>query len=125
MRKTSVLVSAVAAFALVVAFSVFAAQEKRDGREEALKHSEWVAKSLKEMQTVKVGATRADLLRVFGEEGGLSTRVQRTYAYRECPYIKVDVEFRPFGDAGQRHDEHPNDEIIKISRPYLDWSVAD
>jgi hypothetical protein len=51
---------------------------------------------MKEMQTVKVGMTRKDLLRVFVIEGGLSTGLRRTYAYRNCP-----------------------------SRPYLDWAVMD
>ena len=37
-------------------------------------HTEWVAKSLKEIETVKPGMTREDLLRVFRDEGGISTR---------------------------------------------------
>src|SRR5579883_2073817 len=71
---------------------------KKSTRSE-LTHTEWVAKSLKEMQTIKVGMTRGDLLKVFSEEGGISTRTQRQYAYRECPYIKVRVEFKIIGDA--------------------------
>src|SRR5262245_11285252 len=59
--------------------------------------TEWVANSLKEIQTIKVGMTRTDLLKVFTTEGGLSTGLTRTYVYRECPYIKVDVEFEPVG----------------------------
>src|SRR5882724_5816733 len=63
-------------------------------------HTEWIAKSLKEIESVKVGMTRVDLLRVFKEEGGISTRTWRRYVYRDCPYIKVDVEFEPVVDHG-------------------------
>lgn len=87
---------------------------------EPAQRSEWVAKTLKEMQTVHTGMTRADLLRVFEEEGGLSTVGRRTYVSRRCPYFKVDVEFKAAGD-----DESPKDRIVKISRPYLDWSISD
>jgi hypothetical protein len=87
-------------------------------------HTEWIAKSLKEIETVKVGMTRGDLLKVFSEEGGLSTRTWRRYVYRECPYIKVDVEFQPVGEPA-KPTQNPQDKIIKISRPFLEWSILD
>lgn len=93
--------------------------------------TEWVASSLREIQKIKVGMTRSDLLKVFTTEGGLSTGLRRTYVYRNCPYIKVDVEFdavgRPARDAEGRVTlvEGDRDEIIKISKPYLEWSVID
>ncbi len=37
---------------------------------QANEHTEWIARSLKEIETVKTGMTRVDLLRVFTEEGG-------------------------------------------------------
>ncbi len=73
------------------------------------------------MQTVRAGMTRADLLKVFTTEGGLSTTTQRTYVYQQCPYIKVTVRFAPM--AKDRED--PSDKIIEISRPYLEWTIAD
>jgi hypothetical protein len=88
-------------------------------------HTEWIAKSLKEIEAVKVGMTRADLLRVFEEEGGISTRTWRRYVYRECPYIKVDVEFEPIGEPGNKLSQSPSDKIIKISKPFLEWSILD
>jgi len=36
--------------------------------------TEWIANSLKEIQKIKVGMTRADLLKVFTTEGGLIGR---------------------------------------------------
>ena len=94
-------------------------------------HMEWVAESLKEMQQIKVGMARADLLRVFTTEGGLSTGLNRTYVYRGCPYMKVDVEFEPVGrpardGEGRVTPEEAGEDVVKkISKPYLDWSVLD
>src|SRR5690242_755070 len=94
-------------------------------------HVEWVAESLQRMQTVKPGMTRADLLKVFTTEGGISTRLSRTYVYRECPYFKVDVEFEAVGMPARDADgrvtliESGHDIIKKISRPYLEFSEMD
>ncbi len=92
--------------------------------------TEWIVNSLKEMQTINVGMTRADLLKVFTTEGGVSTGLNRTYVSRECPYIKVDVKFEPVGrparDAEGRVTlvETNEDVIKKMSKPYLDWGAT-
>ena len=88
-------------------------------------HEEWVLKSLQEMNKVKEGMTRADLLKVFGEEGGLSTRTQRTYVYKECRFFKVDVKFEPAERGSSPLAESPDDRITEISRPYLNYSITD
>lgn len=94
-------------------------------------HVAWVAQSLKRMQTIRPGMTRSDLLKVFTTEGGLSTRLHRTFVSRDCPYFKVDVEFnavgRPNQDANGRVTlvEGSQDTIVTISRPYLQFGVAD
>ena len=82
-----------------------------------------IANVLKECQTIKSGMTRAELSRVFDNEGGLSTVTHRIYVYRDCPYIKVEVEFAP--SVPKQDIEKPSDIVAKISKPYLDWSVAD
>ncbi len=87
-------------------------------------HTKWIKKSLQEMQTIKVGMTRAQLSKVFTTEGGLSTRTQRRYVYRQCPYIKVDVEFRAVGTSKQYY-ESSHDVITKISKPFLEWRILD
>src|SRR5262245_26598878 len=56
-------------------------------------HLAWAHDVLLRMQTIKPGMTRADLLKVFRTEGGLSTALQRRYVSRDCAYFKVDVEF--------------------------------
>ncbi len=90
----------------------------------------WVAQALTRMLTIQAGMTRGDLLKVFTTEGGLSTRTQHTYVSRDCPYFKVDVEFKEVGPPGRNgvemsFGESSVDIIFKISRPYLAFSILD
>ena len=87
--------------------------------------------ALEKMETVKPGMTRDDLLHVFKTEGGLSTALHRTFVSRDCAYFKVDVEFQAVGrpdrdsDGRVTQEEDARDIIVKISRPYLQFSIAD
>ena len=119
-----------------------------------------------QIATLRPGMTRADVLKLFGTEGGLSTRFQRTYVYQGATVpeivtvqeigqtepaktmtvgqlIKVDVQFMPKGAHLQwihgegilidpqelyRFDglgEAADDVIVRISRPYLGFSIVD
>lgn len=120
------LLTLLAACALAAAFSLpdSSAQDGEAGQPPPGRE-QWVLKSLEEMNRVKAGMTRADLLKVFAEEGGLSTRTQRTYVYRGCRYFKVDVKFEPVGNVGERLGQSPEDKIAEISRPYLDYQNLD
>lgn len=94
-------------------------------------HIGWVEASLKRIQSIQPGMTRAQLLEVFTTEGGLSTGVRRTYVSRDCLYFKVDVQFRPVGRSARdiegriTVEEDERDVIIEISRPYLQFSIRD
>ena len=72
-----------------------------------------------------------DLLEVFTTEGGLSTGLQRTFVRQECPYFKVDVQFKAVGRPNRDPegritlDEDNRDIIVQISRPYLQFSIYD
>jgi hypothetical protein len=99
--------------------------KEKPENEKGSAHTEWIGKSLKEMQTIKEGMTREELLKVFQEEGGISTRTQRRYVYRECPYIKVDVEFEPVGSRQDKLTEYPKDKIVKMSKPFLEFPIRD
>ena len=125
--KKAMIMFATSVCGLVLAVSALPAQSHPKLQEQ----TEWIAHSLKEMQAVKVGMTRADLLKVFTTEGGISTGLNRTYVYRKCRLIKVDVEFEPVGrparDAEGRVTliEANEDVIKKVSKPYLEWGVTD
>lgn len=109
---------------LVIAASVPSAEPPQ---QDAVRweHARWIEKVLKHIETVKVGMTRQDLLKVFTTEGGLSTRTHRTFVHKECGYIKVDVEFKPVGQEEQKLEELPEDQITAISRPYLQLAISD
>jgi hypothetical protein len=83
------------------------------------------------MQTIQPGMTRRDLLEIFTTEGGLSTGLRRTYVSQECPYFKVDVEFEAVGRPSRDEEgrvtlvEDDRDVIVKISKPYLQFSIMD
>ena len=100
-------------------------QKRKEPAKGNSEHTEWLARSLREMETIKPGMTRADLLKVFQEEGGLSTRSQRTYVFRGSPYLKVDVTFEAVGAPQDKLTQSPKDRITTISKPYLAWSISD
>jgi hypothetical protein len=94
-------------------------------------HVAWVGEVITRMQTIKPGMTRRTLLSIFRTEGGLSTGLRRTYVNRDCPYFKVDVEFRAVGRPDRDESgrvtlvEGDDDIIVNVSRPYLERSVMD
>jgi hypothetical protein len=94
-------------------------------------HHAWVTEALVRIQTIKPGMTRSDLLKVFTTEGGIQQYLHRTFVSRDCPYFKVDVEFeavgRPSRDSAGRvlPIEDGRDIIVRISRPYLEFSIID
>jgi len=78
-----------------------------------------------ECESVTVGMTRAELLKVFEGEGGLSSARHRTFVHRSCPYVKVDVEFALSAPAQPVGEGRPGDRISKISKPYLGRPILD
>jgi hypothetical protein len=110
--------------------SVLEANPTVDQRQSHRAHMAWVAEVLKRMETIHPGMTRETLLTVFTTEGGLSTGLRRTFVSRDCPYFKVDVEFQAVGRANQDADgrvtlvEGNEDIVLKVSRPYLQFSAV-
>jgi hypothetical protein len=85
---------------------------------------------LKDISSIQTGMNRAELLRVFTAEGGISTRDGQQFVYRRCPYIKVVVNFRKPDDAdadwvNAPEEEWTRDLIQSISKPFLEYSVTD
>jgi len=117
------------ASAVIGGSNVLNAKSTRDEGKRA--HIAWVAEALKRMETVHPGMTRKDLFTAFKIEGGLSTGLRRVFVSRDCPYFKVDVEFQAVGRPAQDADgrvtliESDEDIILKISTPYLQFSIVD
>jgi hypothetical protein len=106
---------------IVCAASFSVGGPKHQVRNRAFKNikSGWV------MEAIKPGMTRNDLLKVF------TTGLHRTFVNRNCAFFKADVEFEAVGRQSRDNDgrvtleEDPRDVIVKISRPYLQSSIAD
>jgi hypothetical protein len=85
---------------------------------------------LKDVSSIQAGMTRAELLRVFLPERGLSTRDGQQFVYRRCPYIKVIVNFHKPDDAdvdwgNAPEEEWDHDVILSISKPFLESSAPE
>jgi hypothetical protein len=85
----------------------------------------WIAKLMRSIATIRPGLKRRDLDALLTTEGGISTRLQKTYVSRECPYIKVDIQFNAGAGTAQSGEESSDDIIESVSKPYLAWSVSD
>jgi hypothetical protein len=77
------------------------------------------------METIKPGMTRWDLLHVFRTEEGVPNRreggppglLRETFVSQDCPYFKIDVEFKPVAVPNQ-------DVIVKVSKPYVQFATT-
>jgi hypothetical protein len=108
-------------------------------------HDEWLFKKYNEAVSIKEGMTRAELLKVYGIDGGLQQLLPRRYVLRGSNLIKVDVEFILPAESqgkivipedlrdeskslqGSSSDQReylvlPNEKLIikSISKPYLE-----
>ena len=70
------------------------------------------------------GMTRADVLKNFQAEGGISARQWNHYVYKRCPYIKIDVTF-VVAPGEDQFNESATDKIATVSKPYLQFSIMD
>jgi hypothetical protein len=114
-------------FLLLVALFVVIPQRANSVPQESTineAHKKWIASVIDAGSSIKPGMMRKDLLQTFQEEGGLSTRTHRTYVFKQCPYIKIDVEFSP-ADNDDRFEQKLEDKIAKVSMPYLQYSIMD
>ena len=86
---------------------------------------QWLYERYAEATSMKPGMSRADLLRVFKEDGGLQRIPATRYLLKSCNMIKIEVEFDT--EYGQRYKKKPDAElkITKISRPYLEYPQMD
>ena len=79
------------------------------------------------MEAIKPGMTRWDLLKVlrtdgtprprFRTMGGPPQILRESFVSRDCPYLKIDVEFEPVAVPNQ-------DVIVRVSKPYLQFATT-
>ncbi len=66
---------------------------------------------------------RADIEREFDHDGGISSPDRASYTYKECHYVKVEVEFTT--SAADSHPFAPDDQVSRISKPFLAYPISD
>lgn len=82
-------------------------------------HDRWLQERHFEAISIKVGMTRADLLKVFRMDGGLQSLLPTRYVLKSSNFIKVDVEFDvPEGEKGK---VIPEDLRFEMESPAFDF----
>jgi hypothetical protein len=74
--------------------------------------------------SLKPGVPRSEVEVKFELDGGISFPQRGTYVYRKCPYLKLDVDFAA-DDIMRRPTPSPTDTVVKMSRLYVAYPVAD
>jgi hypothetical protein len=87
------------------------------GDEEGLR---WLQGIMREIATLRVGATRRELLVIFEPDGGLAPIPNPRFVHRRYP-IKIDVTFAARADGEERED----DRVTTLSKPYLALKTMD
>ena len=71
-------------------------------------HTLWIDGTLTAIESIEVGMSSKELEKLFTLEGGIHQTEDYVYIYKECPYIKVNVQLTNDGKNS------------RISRPYLE-----
>jgi hypothetical protein len=88
-------------------------------------HSQWLRERYEEATSIKVGMTRADLKKIFSEDGGLQSVPACRYVLRSSEMIKVDVEFEFPEGTNDRTAPDESVHIKSVSKPYLEQMYLD
>lgn len=118
MQRIYIIFSIALAVILITGFQSRTSQKQKS-------NCQFLEESLKNISEIKVGMTRKEVLKIFGEEGGIASRTQNHYVYNECSFIKVDVKFEPVGNEKDKVSESPDDKLIEISKPYIEYAIND
>jgi hypothetical protein len=92
----------------------------------AAQRTKWMAKVMRQIDTIKPGMHRADLATLFVGDGGLNFfGPSDRYVFKECRLIKIDVRFKSSAATPAESTFRPNDVIEFVSKPYLEYPFAD
>jgi hypothetical protein len=74
---------------------------------------------------IKPGMTRIEVMRLFPQDGGISTPSSALFLHSGARYIKVHVKFFCKRDLEGRAIFSPNDRVESISLPYFQNQIFD
>src|SRR5215831_18628163 len=90
-------------------------------------HRQWLEERYKEATSIIPGMTRADVLKLFWEEGGLQGGKlgagSQRFALKSCNLIHIDVPFDKYAVANRQPPDSVR--IVDVSTPYLGRIVLD
>ena len=107
-------------FALIGLRTVPPVQEKDDKAEQ-----QWLEARYKEATSIQPGMTRADLHKLFMEDGGLQNIPASRYVLKSCHLIQVEVKFDTKYGVEYQPVPDENLKIIEVSKPYLERMAID
>ncbi|HKF50022.1 MAG TPA: hypothetical protein VKB38_21845 [Terracidiphilus sp.] len=123
MRRSSLLICIFCGLAIVSVKAV--------GREDRCQdHQAFIERAIQSADSIQPGNSRAKIEQDFVMEGGLQTAAQTRYVLKKCRLIKIDVEFTA-ADGGKPQfttdtgEYSPDDVVVKVGRPYLEYPIAD
>jgi hypothetical protein len=87
--------------------------------------TQWLHERYAEATSIKPGMSRADLLRVFREDGGLQTTPATHYILKSCDMIQIEAKFDMEYGRAYKEKPDPDLKITKVSRPYLKYPSMD
>jgi|SRR5580700_5218208 hypothetical protein len=95
----------------------------------AQNHEAWLKQVTEQMEAIKPGMTRWDVLKVLRTEGtprpklwiggGPPQILRESFFNQDCPYLKIDVEFESVAGPWSNQDV-----IVKVSKPYLQFATT-
>jgi len=87
----------------------------------------WVHGCLKDFAAIKIGMTRRQVEDEFPMDGGVHSPSRPRFVHPTCGFFKIDVEFDCKKDAADQNRtiDSPDDRVIHVSRPYLEFPYSD
>ncbi len=87
--------------------------------------NKWLEARLKEVDSVKIGSTYAEVVKVFHRDGGLSSAKKHRFVLILCPFLKIDVEFEDKPGVKVGHPVPVTATVVSVSKPYFEREFAD
>jgi len=82
-----------------------------------------VERALRDFQGIKVGMARREVERFFVVAGGMTFRNHTSYVYRDCEFLRVDVDFK--ADPETESALSPDDKITGTSQIVVAYPAKD
>lgn len=83
-----------------------------------------VQQALADSRRVAPGVSREEVEKYFKNDGGLQFPPHTRYTYRQCDYIKLEVDFDPAPSPGKDFTS-PDDKVKNVSKLFIDYPLKD